>query len=321
MGQGGSDLRDADIGVCWVSPPVASAVPRESPLDLARIWHEATGALRFPDRRATIVRGWVSRLRHAGVPRGAMKPGRAVAAAVAAVAIVAAAPAADARSTTDDPLRECVWPADGIEGVGPAYRFDFIDAPRTIVAGSGWHTFSIRFRARSAAPIAANDFRWHLDLYKGSEEVQQVRRPAATKVEYRGKEGTWRPLGPDHIKAEQGDKPGSVTVRVSVGSGAPTRDARLMVWAGFRYQDRSPRESWEEVGPCLDAASDTYRVRIESETYRFRIEPGWGIPVDKLVLGGGLALAVSTGAILLRRRRRGREDVVSRETRRQHHRS
>ncbi|MFI2352934.1 hypothetical protein ACH492_39370 [Streptomyces sp. NPDC019443] len=187
--------------------------------------------------------------------------------------------------------------------MGPAYRFDFIDAPRTIVAGSGWHTFSIRFRGY-AAPTAANDFRWYLDLHKGSGEVEQVRRPAATKVDYRDKEGTWRPLGPDHIKADQVDNPGRVTVRLSVGSGAPTGKASLVVWAGSRYQSPIPGESWEESGPCRDAASATYRVRIESETYRFRIEPGWGIPVDKLVLCGGLALAVSAGVILLRRRRR-----------------
>lgn len=34
-----SDLRDTDFGACWLWSPLAAAVPRESPSDLARLWH------------------------------------------------------------------------------------------------------------------------------------------------------------------------------------------------------------------------------------------------------------------------------------------
>lgn len=36
-----SDLRDADFGICWLRLLSAAAVPRESPPDLARLWHGA----------------------------------------------------------------------------------------------------------------------------------------------------------------------------------------------------------------------------------------------------------------------------------------
>lgn len=35
----GADLWHADFGVCWLWSPPAAAVPRESPPDLARLWH------------------------------------------------------------------------------------------------------------------------------------------------------------------------------------------------------------------------------------------------------------------------------------------
>lgn len=38
-GELGSDLGDADFRGYWLRPPPAAAVPRESPPDLARLWH------------------------------------------------------------------------------------------------------------------------------------------------------------------------------------------------------------------------------------------------------------------------------------------
>ncbi|SCF67859.1 hypothetical protein GA0115254_11122 [Streptomyces sp. Ncost-T10-10d] len=35
------DLRNTDFGACWLWPPQTAAVPRESPPDLARLWHSA----------------------------------------------------------------------------------------------------------------------------------------------------------------------------------------------------------------------------------------------------------------------------------------
>ncbi|MFI1399568.1 hypothetical protein [Streptomyces sp. NPDC020681] len=234
-----------------------------------------------------------------------MKAGRAMAvAAVTAATLLAAAPPGNADTKSVDPLHWCNWTHHPDLPVVPPFEFAFEGAPRNIVDGSGWHTFSVHITGKHKTP-GRNDFRWHAAVYNrklGRTEEPRRSMPGA-RIEYRDSQGHWRPVHWDRLRDAPLTTGGlddsqKLRLRVKADSGPSDGLAYLHVSAGDQIPPppHPPEEPWFEEGPCLDGSLDTQAIRFV---------PGvLGIPVVLGIAAGAGAGMVAVGVIVVRRRRR-----------------